>query len=164
MLLAPSGGKSICICHSFIVSFLQQLWLFLGICCCSVFFAHATVTKRCQDHSDYGSRRLCFSDRCCLTGCFHYFFILFIFVPPLCWNPPCEGLLQEVLLLLGERCNRRGSKEYRPRDLHHKIHIYLQEMVSQSYLKVRRLNNCIYCMFRAVKLHIHYFRLGFIQD
>lgn len=130
MLLAPSGGKSIRICHSFIVSFLQQLWLFLGICCCSVFFAHATVTKRCQDHSGYGLRRLCFSDRCCLTGCFHYFFILFIFVPPLCWNPPCEGLLQEVLLLLGERRDRRGSKGYRPRDLHHKIHIYLQEMVS----------------------------------
>lgn len=121
ILLAPCGEKSICICHSFIVSFLQQLWLFLGKSCCSVFFAHATVTKRCQDHSDYGLRRLCFSGGCC----FHYFLILFIFVPPLCWNPPCEGLLQEVLLLLGERCNRRGSKEYRPRDLHCKIHIYI---------------------------------------
>lgn len=47
MLLAPSGGKSVCICHSFIVSFLQQLWHFLWVCC-SVFFAYATVTKRCQ--------------------------------------------------------------------------------------------------------------------
>lgn len=47
-ILAPLvlGEQSFCICHSFTVSFLQQLWHFMGICCYSVLFTHATMLKR----------------------------------------------------------------------------------------------------------------------
>lgn len=69
------------------------------------------------------------SGGCCLLGYFHLNLVLSIFVLALHRNPSCERLLQELLLLLGLRCNKRGSKEYGLRDLYH-TNFSLQEMVS----------------------------------
>lgn len=40
---------SFCVCHSLTVSFLQQLWHFMGICSYSVFFTRTTTMK---DHTE----------------------------------------------------------------------------------------------------------------